>query len=569
MTALAELRSLLRRLDGRGYPAYKDIRGSYAHELFTLHIDHVQRDPFAAPSRLHVNVPRPTAQFPPHADATRSRAIAFRDFLARRFALECRAASRHAGSGASGLLVMPIPGQQILDRSSVVLTPTSIEARFSAGLPARGRRILGHAAADLLCDTLPALVQRALLFEHCDERCLAAHLDTAEDADCLRNALKERNLVAFVADGAVLPRRSGVDARPFDESPVPFRGPESLRVTITLPHAGHVTGMGIPNGITLIVGGGYHGKSTLLAALQYGIYTHIPGDGRERVVTLESAVTIRAENGRRVEGVDLCPFIGALPAGSDTASFRTDNASGSTSQAANLLEAIELGAALLLLDEDTCASNLMIRDARMQTLIRKESEPITPFVDRVRELADRRGVSTILVMGGSGDYFDVADTVIQMEHYVPIDVTGTAHRIATDMPTGRNAETPAPWPDVATTRVPLARSLNPRKGKRDVSIRSRGLRAILYGAEEIEMGAVAQLVDEGQLKAIGRGIEWCRARFAQNPELGLPDACAALADELLRNGLDALDPRRSGEYVAFRHIELGAALNRLRTLAVR
>ena len=325
--------------------------------------------------------------------------------------------------------------------------------------------------------------------------------------------------------------------------------------------------MGIAAGVTLIVGGGYHGKSTLLQALERGVYNHIPGDGRELVVTNPAAVKIRAEDGRRVEKVDIRPFINNLPNQDNAAAFSTNNASGSTSQAANIIEALEVGAQLLLLDEDTCATNLMIRDARMQTLVEKLGEPITPFIDRVRQLSQKCKVSSILVLGGSGDYFDVADTIIRMDNYSPIDVTAQAKAVAQQHPTGRQAEAGNEWPELLT-RIPVADSLNPRKGKRAVNIKARALRAILFGTEEIDVSAVSQLVDEGQLPAIGQALNLAREQFMDNQK-DVAQVINALMEAISEKGLDALDRHPIGDYVAFRPFELAAALNRLRTLRVR
>lgn len=565
----ADLQRLLNRLDGKGYPAYKDIRGNYDYGNFTLFIDHVQGDPFAAPSRLRVRLPMPVAGFPSDTRATQSRLIALRDFLARLFAAQCRAVSDHSrGSGKSGLLAMEMPGQEILERSSIVVTAEFVEARFVAGLPAQGRRILGRQAAHMLGEDVPKIVEASLNYARLDGRRLNLHLHCAEDADSLRAQLPRLGWVAFVADGSRLPRRSGVDDRPLkSEQVVPFNSPPSLQAEVTLPHRGRVSGMGIPAGVTLIVGGGYHGKSTLLSALEQGAYNHIPGDGRELVVTDPTAIKIRAEDGRRVEGVDLRPFVNNLPDGTTAAAFRTDNASGSTSQAANIVEALEAGTRVLLLDEDTCATNLMIRDARMQALVEKSGEPITPFVDRVRQLAEERGVSSILVLGGSGDYFDVADTVIRMAAYLPQDVTAAAKAIAAQYPTGRTAEGVDDWPP-STPRIPLANSLDPSKGRREVSIKGRALRAVLFGAEEIDLTAVEQLVDEGQVRAIGQALNLARERFMDGRR-DVAEVVQAVMAEIAKNGLDVLDPRPTGDHVAFRPYELAAALNRLRTLRVR
>jgi predicted ABC-class ATPase len=511
----------------------------------------------------------PIAAFPAVTYHNFSRSIALRDYLARVFAAACRRVSdRSRGSGKSGLIDMSLPGQEILERSAVVITAAYVEARFVVGLPASGRRVLGRQAVQMLAEDVPAIVEKALLYQNLDTAALTRHLYIAEDADHLRNRLEKMDLVAFVADGAILPRRSGVDDRPLTDTKVtPFRSPESLRVNINLPHAGKVSGMGIPNGVTLIVGGGYHGKSTLMAALEQGVYNHIPGDGREWAVSLPGAVKIRAEDGRRVERVDIRPFINNLPNGVDAAAFSTANASGSTSQAANIIEALEVGAPLLLLDEDTCATNVMICDARMQSLVEKAGEPITPFVDRVRQLASR-DVSTILVLGGSGDYFDVADTVIRMDSYLPHDVTAEARAIAMQQPTGRQPElTGDRWPDIRP-RIPLPGSLDPRKGKRAVNIKGRALRAVTFGAVEIDMSAVAQLVDEGQLRAIGLALNLARERIMNNQRT-VAEVVHAVLSLTTTQGLDSLQPHLGGDLVSFRAYELAAALNRLRTLQTK
>jgi predicted ABC-class ATPase len=427
--------------------------------------------------------------------------------------------------------------------------------------------VLGRQAEAMLCDDLPSIVQGALRFAAHNRAALYRHVRAAEDADWLRSQLPGRGLVAFVADGAVLPRRSGVDDRPLRDGVVPFQGPPGLRAEFSLPNAGPVAGMGVPVGVTLIVGGGYHGKSTLLNALERGVYNHIPGDGRELVVTDEATVKIRAEDGRAVTGVDISPFIGVLPNGVDTRRFSTANASGSTSQAANIVEALEAGARVLLLDEDTAATNFMIRDHRMQELIAKEQEPITPFIDKVRQLYDDHGVSAVLVMGGSGDYFDVADTVIAMDAYAPRDVTEQARAIARKYQAERRPEGGEHFGDIAP-RVPLPESLDPSRGRRDVKITARGVKTILFGTSEIDLTSVEQLVDPGQLNAIGQALYYARQR-PMDGRRTLPEILDAVMHDIDREGLDVLDPRLVGDLVRFRRYELAAALNRLRTLRVR
>ncbi|NJO66808.1 MAG: hypothetical protein HC832_04895 [Leptolyngbyaceae cyanobacterium RM1_405_57] len=428
----------LLQLDQRSYKAYKQIAGVYQFPGFELSIDYVQGDPFASPSRLRVQIPQTYSQrtdsriksFPEELYRSHSREVALRDYLTRQFAQVAAEVRGRRGSGNSGLIAIAPTSQQVLERTSVLITSKQLEARFVVGLPARGRTVLGKQAAELLCDDLPLIVDRALNYAQLNSAELQRHVETVEDADWLRQQLAERGLVTFVANGAILPRQSGVDDRPLTTHALPFQSPDSLQVSFHRPNQGEIGGMGIPAGITLIVGGGYHGKSTLLRAIALGIYNHIPGDGREFVLTDPAAVKIRAEDGRSISGVNISPFINHLPQGRSTEQFSTENASGSTSQAANIMESLEAGATVLLVDEDTSATNFMIRDRRMQALIAKAKEPITPFVDKIRQLYQDYRVSTILVMGGSGDYFDVADTVIAMTDFQPQEVTEQAKAIA-------------------------------------------------------------------------------------------------------------------------------------------
>ena len=352
MTNKESLQRHLRQLDNRGYKAYKDIQGKYDFSDFTLIIDYVQGDPFASPSKFRVRVPPNIAQIPGELFNSRSREIALRDYLTRQFDQAAHSISSKRGSGKSGLIAVTGFGQEVLERTSafIISSNTSenedlggVELRFAVGLPAGGRSILGRQAAEMLCEDIPQIVSNSLKYSHLNAAECRRHVETVEDADWLRQQLAENGLVAFVAEGSILPRRSGVDNSPLLNNAVAFQSPPSLKVEFNCPNRGWISGMGIPAGITLIVGGGYHGKSTLLRAIELGVYNRIPGDGREFVVTNPAAVKIRAEDGRSVAGVDISPFINHLPQGRDTAQFYTENASGSTSQAANIIEALEVG----------------------------------------------------------------------------------------------------------------------------------------------------------------------------------------------------------------------------------
>lgn len=569
MTTAQHLCRILRQIDQRSYKAYKQIQGRYQFPDFTLIIDYVQGDPFAAPSRVRVQVPWSVAAMPEALYSSASREIALRDDLTRQFDRVAQMVRAKRGSGKSGLIAIATPGQQVLERSAVWISSEGVEARFVVGLPARGRTILGRQAEDLLCHDLPHIVDRALRYEALDGQALQRHGETVEDADWLRQQLADRGLVAFVADGAILPRQSGVDDRPLTTAALPFRSPPALRVEFDRPNHGPISGMGIPVGVTLIVGGGYHGKSTLLRAIATGVYSHIPGDGREMVVTDPAAVKIRAEDGRSIAGVDISPFISRLPQGRSTRAFSTTNASGSTSQAANVIEALEVGARVLLVDEDTSATNFMIRDRRMQALIAKDKEPITPFIDKIRQLYRDYGVSTILVMGGSGDYFDVADQVIAMTDFEPEEVTAQAQAIARQFATDRTPEgghqfgaitprRPLPPPAVNDDRE---RGHAPRLKVRDVD-------ELVLGREAIELDGLEQLVDVAQVRAIGAAIAYLQQHYLDRGHT-LADIVGYVMADLQQGGLDSLTPYPQGDLAAFRPLELAAAINRLRSLQVQ
>ena len=582
LSSTRELVSILERIDGRGYRAYADVRGRHDLGDCALFVDHVQGDPFAAPSKLRVRIPMQRAALPSELFTGRVRRIALADFLARgaRRALS-RGPDRQMGSGRSGVVDVDAGGQEVLERSAVVIDPEFVELRLEAGLPAQGRRVLGRQAIALLAETIPEGATAALCWDRLDAQQARDFVACVENQEHVRSRLGDLGLVAFVGSGSLLPRESGASDRPMSGvEAVRFETPPSLAVRIKVPNptpdgSSEVVGLGIPRGVTLIVGGGFHGKSTLLRALERGVYAHIPGDGRELVVADPNLVKVRAEDGRAVARVDIHAFVETVPGGArDTRSFSTDDASGSTSQAASIVEAIEAGATGLLLDEDTCATNFMVRDARMQALVPRDDEPITPFVDRVRELFDQ-GVSTVLVMGGSGDYFDVADHVMAMRDYRLFDVTGKALEIARRKSTGRTREVWAPLGDFAA-RSPDPKSFDPSRGKRAVRLDVPERDAIVYGRERLDLRAVEQLVDRSQTRAVALAIHLAATRLMKDGA-SLPQILDALEALLDHEGLDVLDPFGShdrpgahpGNLARPRRFEIAAAINRLRGVRMR
>ena len=557
---MRRLQATLDRIDRKGYGAYKDLYGSYDLGGFTLLIDKVQRDPFAPPSLVRVRTKK--NGFGPELFENPVRRVAFEDFLTRSVEGAVRKVVRgNRGSGGSGRVEIQRTSQVVLPRTSVVVEPRQIEARMAVGLPARGRTVDARAARTVLLEELPEVVRRALLPEGGMDKARARlHVETVEDAEHLRDLLPSLGLVAFVADGSILPRESGASDRPLREGAVPFRSPEKLRVSVGLPNRGEVFGMGVPEGVTLVAGGGFHGKSTLLSALSWGVYDHVPGDGREFVVSRPDAVKIRAEDGRSVAGVDISAMIGELPGGRSTQDFSTPNASGSTSQAANIAEALEIGTSLLLVDEDTSATNFMIRDERMRELVRRE--PISPFIDLVRPLHRTLGVSTVVVVGGVGDYLDVADRVILMEDYEPGDATQCAQEIVAEFP----PRAPLGERDVHPPkgRRVRASSIDLRRGRRETA-RGKGLHAIELGRERVDLSYLEQLAEAGQTEATARIIgEFAAAGESRDVKRVVEGAL----DSVSRGGLDSLGGFKGhpGELSQPRAQEVAAAINRVRPL---
>lgn len=519
-----ELRTLLLSIDRKSYPAYKALAGIYRFPGFQLSIDHVQGDPFASPSHLSVFVPHQTAGFDPCLYSTAVRKTALEDYLIRRFGKEAAHFNFQAkGSGKSGLISVTRCGQEILSRTACEICKDGIWLRFHAGFPANGRTINAKELEKILFDFIPACVRKSLVFTSLPADEIEKRAQLADDQEFIRNELKRLKLAAFVADGSVLPRQSGVSDLPLKGS-IAFQSPESLCMKLNLPHKGILTGMGIPRGITLIAGGGYHGKSTLLKALEMGVYNHIEGDGREYVITDSTAVKLRAEDGRYIEDTDISLFINDLPNGKDTRHFTTEDASGSTSQAAGIVEGMLSGCRVFLIDEDTCAANFMVRDELMQRVIHRKKEPITPFIERARQLFEDCGISTILVAGSSGAFFHIADTVIQMDSYRPVDITGKVRDTLNAFPSPLKNQEEAP----AFCLPELSRPYRVN-GKRiaDAKLKCFDRDSFSIDKNTVNLHYVEQIADSEQTAALA-----CTLRYACSVLADGEKSIAQIADEL-------------------------------------
>ena len=549
MQQSTDLQNMLHSIHRKSYPAYKSLKGAYQFGHYILSVDHVQGDPFASPSHISIRVSHKTAGFPEEYLQNPVTKITLCDYLTRQFEQQInRFSFRAKGSGKSGLISVSHCGQEVLERSACEITDKDIIARFFIGFPANGRTINAPELKKILFDFLPICVQKAFLYKNLNAKKLEEAIFLAEDQAYIRKQLKKEGLAAFVADGSVLPRESGISSRPMKDS-IPFRSPETLRITMELPHKGTITGMGIPEGITLIVGGGYHGKSTLLNALELGVYNHVPGDGREYVVTNDTALKLRSEDGRFIKDVDISLFINDLPNKKDTLCFSTEDASGSTSQAAGIVESMEAGSKVFLLDEDTSATNFMVRDSFMQRVICREKEPITPFLERARDLYEKAGISTILVAGSSGAFFHIADTVIQMDNYHPVDITEITGKLCQEYPLS-DVETPAfrlPESHRIMPRSKAAPSRHSRPGQPErLKTKVHGKDGFSLGKTEVDLRYVEQLIDSEQTASLALLLKYACEHLIDGKRT-LPEIVTYLDSQLKKQGLSFFS---EGSYIS-------------------
>ena len=575
-----ELCQQLRSINRKSYPAYKGLKGLYHFGNYILSIDHVQGDPFASPSHVSIQISHRDAGFPVEYYKDTLTGTTLCDYLTRQFEKQVSQYSfRAKGSGKSGLLTVSHCGQEILSRTACEITEKGITARFFVGFPANGRTINATELEKILFDFLPVCIQKSFFYSSLDAKELQNYIELAEDQEFIRQTLPAKNLCAFIADGSILPRESGISSRPMKAS-VPFTSPDSLRISMELPHKGKITGMGIPKGITLIVGGGYHGKSTLLNALELGVYNHIPGDGREYVITDATAVKLRSEDGRFIKDVDISMFINDLPNKKDTRCFSTLDASGSTSQAAGITESMEAGSHLFLLDEDTSATNFMVRDAFMQQVIQREKEPITPFLERAEDLYKKAGISTILVAGSSGAFFHIADTIIQMDNYVPKDITASVKKLCSQYPLPAVSVTDFQLPHshrIMSRPAESSKHLrhNSRGNHSDsgaakperLKTRISGTDGFSLGRQEIDLRYTEQLIDAEQTAALGLLLKYAVEHLADGRRT-LPEIVQYLWKNLSLHGLSFFTENQkiSCGYATPRIQEIYACLNRYRGL---
>lgn len=559
MKMAEELQRELRSINRKSYPAYKGLKEAYQFPDYQLFIEHVQGDPFAAPSALRIFVPHSKAKFPERYYWDKCSKVALQDALLRRFAeISAKFCYQAKGSGKSGVIQVSNCGQEVLERTACEITKEGIHIRFFVGFPANGRTINSGELEKILFVYLPKCVEMSLYHRKVPERETEQVICLKEDQRVIREELKKRGLIAFVANGSILPRQSGNSDLPMKDA-VPFQSPKSMEITIQLRHRGSITGMGIRKGITLIAGGGYHGKSTLLEALEKGVYDHIAGDGREFVITDDTAWKLRAEDGRKIKDVDISLFINHLPNGRNTRRFSTLDASGSTSQAANIIEAIEAKSQVLLIDEDTSATNFMVRDELMQRVIQKDKEPITPFLERARDLYEKAGISTILVVGSCGSYFYIADQIIQMDNYCPVDITEKTRKLLKEYKKPDCEAEGFALPSEKRS-ISFGSSVVRRKNYRGTGmveehekLKVMGRESLMLGKEQLDLRYLEQLADREQTQTLGYLLKYAKEQYS-----GKTTDLTALMESLIRK----LEKEGIGSVSGQKEIPAGMAMPR-------
>ncbi len=559
------LRDKIVAINGKGFQSYQDLAGAYRFDRFVLYLDTIQSDPVAAPTRARIRADQAEAQVPLELWTTPARHMAVADFLARRVQEAIRRHVRSRWSGRLAPLAIDAGGQAILARTACALSEDAIEVRVSIGLPSEGRKVLARAAQTLLFEELPAVVSSGLVWTNIDGDAGRRHVALVDDHLALRDALAPLGLVAFLADGSILAREPGFGDGSLRARAVPLRAPDELAVTVNLPNRGPVRGLGIRAGVTVICGGAFSGKSTMLAAIGAGVYPHVPGDGREYVATAPDAVTIRGELGRRIERVDVSAFFREVPQRHDVTAFSVEHATGVEAMAAGTAEALEMRTGLVLCDEDDSAVAFLARDALMRQLVPSTQEPLVPLIDHLRPLWESKGVSSIVATGGLGDYLAVADTVIVMNEFQPVAATGRAKTIVAGAERhDSNASAPSPAP-----RYPQPRGFAGLRERQRVEMRGRGVLGI--GREAVDLAGIRHLVDPSQARAAGAAILYAIEKGYFDGTLPMADAIDRVFADIERSGLAvlALDDEVSGEHAMPRRHEVAAVLNRMRALQAR
>lgn len=562
-----EFFNMLLDIEGKPVSEYGRLAGDFDFSRYVLKVSHVPMENMAQPALFLVRVPQIIAGFPPHLYNTPVRRTALEDYLTRRIAEHIDALTHYDEQGISRRhLLIAVPGQKILPRTSMLVTEEYVEARIYVMLPQRDGRIDGDRVREIFFDELASVVNSSLIYCNVNEADLNSFVDVMEDADQVRQILPTRGLVSFICEGSMLARLGHTDYPDYDEVQ-PLTVAEDLLVDIDVPNAGTIKGLGVPSGVTLILGDAYSGRIQFMRAIAAGIYNHIPGDGRELAITVPDAVHIASEPGRSVQKVDVSPFVRELSGGGSTEEYNSTEADPCSAQAAATVEALEVGARALLFEESDSSPAFLTRDSRLAALMPDAGKRVMPLSTRVRQLVDDLGVSVVVAGSSSvAEFIPVADTILRIDGYKVYDVTQEAK--AMDL-----AQFQLESDDVdmnalvEKNRWVVPSSIDASRGPNDQIIEAGSIDLLKFGRSIINLQDVSQLADKHQTATIGLVLYYAKLRYMDE---GRPirEVMDLIDRDLGTEGLECLSRDLRGDLARPRRYEIAAALNRLDSLRI-
>lgn len=561
-----EFYSVLMDFDGKPANEASGLIGDFDFSRYVLKINQIKDAESGGMSLVMVRVPQTISAFPPHLFNSPVRRTAVEDYLTRQIVLCIKELEPYSDGGAARpRLAIAEPGQKILPRTAVLVTEEFVEARVYVRIPTREGLLSASAIRDLFFTELPAVVNNSLIFCNLEEDELESSVDLMEDADQIRQMLSTRGLVSFVAEGSQLARMAYTD-EPDIEADQLITMPESLVTTIDVPNAGVLRGLGVPAGITVVLGDDYSGRPEFSRALAAGIYNHVQGDGRELVVTVPDAVYVAAEPGRSVQRVDISAFVKGEGA-EELTQFSTDEADACTAQAVTLVETLEMGARVLILDELDSASSFLSIDARVEGLLESKGARIQTLASRARQLVDELGVS--MVISGSNavtEFIPHADTVLLVDDFHVRDITQEARELGVEaLVCDRD---PADFSTlVQHNRWVVPSSIDPSMGPHDAFINTPEADLLQFGDRLIDLSGIIQVAEESQVETIGLIMYYAKLRYMDEGR-PLREILDLVDRDLSTEGLECLTRDLRGNLARPRRYEIAAALNRLESLRI-
>ncbi len=563
-----EFYNLLTELDGQPFAEYQQMVGDYDFARYVIKCGKIdfEADELISPV-FTVRVPQTISEIPDYQFDSPVRRTAMEDLLLRRLAanVEHIANFDHNGIARRSMLV-PHPTQAILPRNALLLTKEYIEVRIRIVLPVQtiamdGDAVVaidGEMAQQIFFENLPEVISNSLLYCNIETADADAFVNNMEDADQLRQHLGASGQISFVAEGALLTRIKSEDT-PDYERLIPLEVDDSLIDEVEVPHAGTVRGLGIPHGLTLILGESNGGRVDLTEAIAQGIYNHVPGDGRESVVTVADAVAIHSEAGRSIQQVDISAFATELLDGGNPASYSCKSAGSFSSQAASTVEALEAGARVLLYDEHSSSSTFLSSDTRVSPLLGKSIR--NSLASRARQMVDELGIS-IVVAGSSlvAEFIPIADKILRVENYRVSDITEEAKELDIVPSVADSSVNLSSM--LSRSRWVMPSSIDPSIGREDIVIHADEEDFLQFGRSIVDLGALKQICDADQARAIGFVLYYSKLRY-MDEGYPLREILDLVDRDLSNEGLNALSRDARGDLARPRRYEVAATLNRL------